>query len=583
MTAPVVPVPSASAPAAAPARSRPWLGVAVVATLFAVIVLAALISNLVQARRVDPLTYPPLVRLKNEIALHPKDEALKERYRVLDNQVRGEYFGRNDFARHGAWMLLAGVVLAVGAFKLATKAEAKPFDPRAHAAPDPWRDNDLSRHGLTVAGVALMGGLVALALAAPPRASGMQPIAVVQDPPVDPAAVARNWATFRGPNAGVAPAAAPTTWDAAAGRNVLWKQPLPQPGINSAVVWDDAVFCTGSDGKAQEVYAFASADGSPRWTAKIPVPPGAKPPDFGDTGNAAPSAATNGNVVVALFGTGALATLSAKDGKVRWTKALGSPESQYGLSASPVIWNDLVIIQVDQAGSEDNKSALLAFDLANGRERWRTKRPGIPNSWSSPVLAKLAGRDQVLTTANPWVVSYDPATGKELWRFSCLGGDVAASAAISNGLVVVGNTASVMQVIKPDGSGDVTSSHGIWPKPYDSDLPDTVSPVADADLIAFISGSGGVTCLDAKTGAKVWDKTYEGAFWASPVLADGKLYLTDRNGLTRVLAWGRELKELSQGNVGEPVSGTPAIVGGRIYLRGEKHLFCIGVLPGVSP
>jgi outer membrane protein assembly factor BamB len=276
-----------------------------------------------------------------------------------------------------------------------------------------------------------------------------------------------------------------------------------------------------------------------------------------------------------LFATGSLAAVSP-EGRILWSKSLGVPDSQYALAASPVIWRDRVLVQLDQGSEADGKSALIAFDLASGRELWRSRRP-TGSTWASPVVADLAGRSQILACGSPHLIAYDPATGAELWRAACLGGEIAPSPAIAGGTVIVANDSAQIACLRPDGSGDVTATHLVWSGT--DGLPDSVSPVADAELVAMLSPGGLLTCLDAKTGAKLWEHEFAAQFTASLIVAGGRLYATKASGLTHIVAWAREFAEIGSGSLGEEISTTPAIVGGRIFLRGKTSLFCIEARP----
>ena len=557
-------------------RQHSWTTVGIIAVLFSVVVAGAMLANLRQLRAADPLQAGDLASLKAELALSPKDEALKTRIRDYDLSVRRTWFTRDAIADRGAWLLLAGVVVAIGALKLARRIEDKPFDPRGQAAPDVAREAAQGRWGVAAGGLALLGGMLALGSAAPtaPTAPSL-PVKVVAAPP-DTAAFARNWPGFRGPAAGLAQGDAPTSWNAAADTNLRWKTALPLPGFNSPAVWDDTVYATGSDGAKQEVYALDAASGARRWTCAIPLPAGAKVEPFDSTGFAASSPTTDGRYVVAIFASGALSAVSP-DGIALWSKNLGVPDSQYSFASSPVIWRDRVLVQFDQGGESDGKSALLAFDLATGRELWRTKR-ATGNTWSSPIVAELSGKAQIITTGTTHAIAYDPATGTELWRAACMSGDIAPSPAVSGHHVIIANDRAKIVCLRTDGSGDVTETHLVWSG--EDGLPDTVSPVADGELVAMISPSGLLTCLDAKTGGKVWEHEFSGTFSSSLILAGNKLYATESSGLTHVIAWDRKaFAELGTGEVGEAVTTTPAIVGGRIFVRGKDQLFCLEAKP----
>ncbi|MEK7412238.1 MAG: PQQ-binding-like beta-propeller repeat protein [Planctomycetota bacterium] len=552
-------------------RRIPWLVIAVIAGLFSVMITAAMIANLSHLRSADPLRNGDLAALKAELAQHPKDEALKTKIREHDAAVRSRWFSSVAVGQRGAWLLLLGVALTVLAVKQGLRAQEAPFDPRPVPPPNPTRVVAMSRWGLAAGGIVLAIGLLLLGGQPTPESQSSGEVTVRSQP--SPAELARNWPSFRGSASGLAAGAAPIAWDAVAGTGVLWKIEPPLPGLSSPVVWGDTVYVSGSDGKNQEISAYASATGDRRWSCRIPLPAGAVVEAYEATGHAAPTPVTDGQVVVGVFASGVLAAVSC-DGRLLWSQSLGIPDNSYSLAASPVIWQDRVIMQLDQGAVEDGRSALLAFDLSNGRKLWRTARP-VAASWASPLVTTLAGRAQVITCSDPWVISYDPAQGREWWRAKVLSGEVSSSPTVAGGCVIAVKPNAELVAIRPDGSGDVTASHIAW-RGEDS-VPDMSSPTGDATMLALFNGD--MLCCDAVTGTKLWQHPGTNAVIASPIIADGRLYVIDETGSTTIFAWDRSLKVLGTAHFGEKISSTPAVVDGRIYVRGDKHLFCIGSAP----
>ena len=180
--------------------------------------------------------------------------------------------------------------------------------------------------------------------------------------------------------------------------------------------------------------------------------------------------------------------------------------------------------------------------------------------------------DQIVTSANPWVIAYEPLTGKEIWRVECLTGDVAPSPAFADGLVFVCNQGAVLAAIRP-GKGNVTETNIVWTN--EDGLADTCSPVSNGEYVFSIDASV-VMCFDAKSGKLLWDKEYDDIFRCSPVIVGKSLYITDEKGVTHVLEVGDTPHEIAASPLGERSDATPAFLDGRIYIRGKKHLFCIG-------
>jgi outer membrane protein assembly factor BamB len=405
--------------------------------------------------------------------------------------------------------------------------------------------------------------------------AGMADIEIKGGPSVQD--LAKYWNVFRGPYAGLAGGTKyPMTWDAASKKNVLWKSPIPLKAPNSPIVWNGRVFMSGANATTREVYAYDADTGKLLWQKPVRVKDAspAEPPDVTEeAGHAASTMATDGQRVFAIFANGDVAAFDF-DGKPLWARNLGRPENAYGYSSSLATYKNLLLVQYDQgARAEEKLSALLALNVETGKTVYRLPRP-VPASWASPLVINTGGRDEVILAANPFVISYDPASGKELWRTECLSGDVAPSPCFAGGLVVVAMDGAGTFAIRPGDSSDGVAGEIVWKS--DDWPPDTVSPASDGQLVWLVSGSGMLACLDLKTGAKVYEHDLGMPCNSSPVVVGQAVYLTDTAGVTHIFSTGRAFKPLGTGKVGEPVYGTPALVEGRVYLRGERSLFAIG-------
>ena len=386
-----------------------------------------------------------------------------------------------------------------------------------------------------------------------------------------------NWPCFRGPGgAGVSTATnIPTHWDGLSGAGILWKSPVPLAGNNSPIVWEDHVFISGAKDNELEVYCFDSSSGQRLWMGTVPMSKPRSGKDFEvleDTGLAAPTMVTDGKRVCAIFATGDMACFNFQ-GQRLWTRGLGIPDSIYGYASSLAIYRNLAIVQYDQAGPEDGESELLALDMASGNIVWRTKRP-VANSWSSPIVTKIEGRDTIVTCADPWVIAYDPATGAELWRMDCLSGDIAASPVCANGRVFAIEPYSHLVAIDPNGRGELSEAHQLWVN--EDSGPDICSPVSDGEMIYLLTTDGVLSCCRTSDGRTLWEEDLRENFFASPCLVDGRLYLLDDKGSMSIAQGGAEYKLLGKSALGEACHASPAFADSRIYIRGEKHLFCIG-------
>ncbi|MBI3944969.1 MAG: PQQ-binding-like beta-propeller repeat protein [Armatimonadetes bacterium] len=565
---------------------------AAVGAVLACLAAGLLLANHLGSGALEPLTAPRMLALKDTLAKQPEDRSLKEGIRRLDRRVREDYFGRKAFAGQGNLLLLGSVLLFLASAKIAKQLGKRVPKPSPLEVEDTWSSAGRGRRSVAVAGVVATLGLAAMALgsrrdvaleyAKAVGVTGQRVRAASGYPSAQD--LAANWPMFRGPGArGTAGEGRfPTRWDGAKGQGILWKAPVPLPGKNSPVVWGGRVFCSGADEKQREVYCFDANSGKLLWKGALGMaaPAGAAPggdasapsvPE--DTGYAACTMAVDGRRVYAVFATGHLGAFDL-EGTLVWMRNLGTPDNMYGHASSLAMWRDRLIVQYDQgAAAEDGKSALLALDSATGETVWEAKRP-VPNSWSTPIVADTGKGEQIVASGSPWVIAYDPATGKETWRADCLGGDVAPTPVHANGVVYVANTGSNAAAIRTGGTGDVTRSGVVWTA--QDGLPDIISPLCAGDLLFLTMSEGLVTCLAAADGRLVWEHDFMTSFRSSPTLVGGTIYLTDLEGVTRLFEAGRTFKDVGTANLGEDVESTPAFVGGRIYIRGKSNLYCIG-------
>ncbi len=409
-----------------------------------------------------------------------------------------------------------------------------------------------------------------------------QPATSVEKEEFSSEAYLAAWPRFRGPEGtGIARAAIrATAFDGAKGSGVVWKTPVPLSGNSSAVVWGKRVFVTGATETKREVYCFDADDGRLLWSQAVEAASGTPPKVLDATGYAAPTAAADGYRVYAIFADGSLAAFTL-DGRPVWQKQLGVPENSYGHAASLLTVGPLLIVPFDQGHKAgEAKSRLLAMDSRSGEIVWEAKRE-VPNSWTTPLAAQIAGRMQLITAADPWAISYNPQDGHELWRAKVLRQDVGPSPTFFADRVYTVSEFPALTAIKADGEGDLTrdketsKKYVLWKG--EDNLPDTASPLAVERWVFIVSSNGILTCYDANSGEMLWDKEFEdSAFSASPAWADEKLFLIDTTGR----AWwiepsDTEGKIVVECSLGEGCVSSPAWQPGRIYLRGKKHLFCL--------
>lgn len=596
---------------------------AVFAGIFCIAVALLLLLNFVQLSKNDPIESKALQALVERLKEEPNNDELKTEIRNFDLLARKAYFNSQWQVKTGACLLLFGVVVLALALRSYYSLKSK------IEQPDPVLENEIASRILAQKGIIIVG-VVVLALAfgasfltvnhlnsyqvetetaqaeTTPQDQGIQVIEVgevpqeaasdtlpvengsVQEQQISPAEsqpvadpttaetvpsgftladLQKNHNSFRGPLAqGVSyHKNIPTQWDGVAGTNVLWKSPIPKRGYNSPVIWGDKLFIAGADNQSREVYCYNRADGKLLWTGKadnIPGSPAVPPKVTEDTGLSAPTLTTDGKRVFAIFATGDLIAFDMA-GKRIWAKNLGIPDNHYGHSSSLITWSNKLFVQYDT----NRGGKVFAFDAASGETVWETVRKA-KISWASPVLASVNGKYQLVLTADPIVAGYDVETGKELWALDCMMGEVGPSVAFSDGIVVAANEYARMVAI------DSKTGSKIWEN--DEYLPEASSPVASNGLLVIATSYGVLVCYDLKTGEQYWEHDVGKTLYSSPMIADGKIFMMDNDGVMRIYHFGKEMKLIAENKLGEHAGTTPAFADGKIYIRGDKNLYCIG-------
>lgn len=421
---------------------------------------------------------------------------------------------------------------------------------------------------------------------------------------------AQNWPAFRGTNAsGVAEGAKPPiAWDVEKSTNVLWRTAIPGLSHASPIVWDNHIYlitAVSADTKAGFVakdrgislsndtaphiwmiYALDKQSGKILWSNKAyEGVPRAKRHVKATQANSTP--VTDGRYVVALFGSEGLACYDTK-GKLLWKQDLGvlnpglwdDKESSWGHSSSPVIYRDLVIVQADG----HKQSFIAAFNLKDGKQAWRVERNEI-TSWATPTIYQGKDRVELIANGGRFIRGYDPLTGKELWRFSDNDTQVKMQAPlVAHDLIYITGgypPGRAMYAFRPGAVGDISLKSGedknaflAWSTSKGS--PYTPTPIIYGDLMYALSDNGVFSAYDAKTGEVVYQQRLPSSFSASPVPADGRLYLPSEDGDIFVVKAGRQYELLSRNTMGQPVMATPAISQGMLIVRGQDAIYALG-------
>ncbi|HSE37783.1 MAG TPA: PQQ-binding-like beta-propeller repeat protein [Blastocatellia bacterium] len=424
--------------------------------------------------------------------------------------------------------------------------------------------------------------------------------------------VVSNWPSFRGDHAaGVADGAnLPEQWDAEKGVNIKWKARIPGLSHSSPVVWEDRIFVTTAissrgnatfrrglygDGDASDdrsshqwkLYSIDKKTGKILWEQiAFEGEPREKRHIKSTYANATP--ATDGRYVVAFFGSQGLYAYDLK-GRLIWKKDLGRinagaydlPEYEWGTASSPIIYKDLAIVQCDQ----QKGAFLIAVDLKTGKTVWQTSREELP-SWGTPTIYPGKKRVELITNASNFIRGYDPESGKELWRLGGSSKITAPTPVFSEDLIVVASgrrPEAPIFVIRAGANGDITlageqksSAHVAWTRQRSGSYMPT--PLIYQGYLYVLQNQGILACYDLPTGEQKYQERipHQGSgFSASPVAADGKIYLSSEDGDIFVVKAGPKFELAGTNRIGQPLMATPAISDGVMFVRAQNDLFAI--------
>jgi len=502
-----------------------------------------------------------------------------EQISTFDLYARRAFFGNQEQRRTGGLLLLTCAVVCFVALKFSNRWKPKLPVVGKSEKEDHWELNAQFRQLMAGTGIFLVVISLFLAFAVQSDLSTvLEQTSRLPEDKVVPQVIASemsnlrlseafvaNWPGLRGPGGiGVAHFSnAPTRWNVETSEGILWKAEVPVHGFNSPIVWGKQVFMSGADEEGQEVFCFDADTGEQLWTKTVET--AVEFPDVSeDTGYAAPTMATDGKHVFAIFATGELAAFDFEGNPV-WQKNLGSPKNPYGMGSSLISDGARLFVQYDHQDAQK----VLAFDGETGEQVWQMARTHI--SWSSPALIETESGLQLILNDEENVTAYDPNTGKMLWTVKCLGGEVAPSPAFNGkDLVFVANEYAQACALKLTGG----TPEILWE--YDEYMPEISSPVAAETLFFIATSAGDMVCLDAVTSEVKWEQEFDEGFMSSPVLVGDRIYAIDLDGVVHIFAADIEYKEIGTIEMGEPVYATPAFMDGRIYIRGDENLYCIG-------
>jgi outer membrane protein assembly factor BamB len=398
-------------------------------------------------------------------------------------------------------------------------------------------------------------------------------------------AFAENWPQWRGPllNGISNEKNLPTRWTAE--ENITWKLPLPAWSGSTPIIWGEYIFLNVADGDNLYLWCVDRTKVTPLWKKLL----GSGNTKMRKQNMSSPSPVTDGSGIYVMTGTGVLKGFDLK-GNELWARDVQKDYGRFGLNwgyaSSPLLYQDSLFVQVLHGMRTDDPSYVLRIDKKTGKTLWKVDRATTavmesPDSYTTPALLKYGQAVEIVITGGDCVTGHDPATGKELWRAWGLNprnnGNyrIVASPVVYDGIIYAPTRVRPLLALKPGGRGDVTESHRLWAFENGPDVP---TPVTDGKYFYSVRDNGVMWCLDAKTGAAIWSdqRLKPGTYSSSPVLADGKLYITNEDGMTSVVKAGPQFEILAENPLNDYCLSSPAISEGQIFIRTAQHLFCIG-------
>jgi outer membrane protein assembly factor BamB len=376
----------------------------------------------------------------------------------------------------------------------------------------------------------------------------------------------------------------PTKWNGETGENILWKVLTPGGGHSSPIVWDDHLFLTACDDATQErlLVAYDKTTGEKRWQQTVLKAPLEKKHALNSFASGTP--ATDGKLIYVTFLAPEFSSLTERtpgdmvvaaydfSGRQKWLVCPGRFASVHGFCSSPVLFEDMVILN----GDHDGDSYVVALNKHTGEQVWKFDRVHKTRSYCTPIIREIDGRTQMIFSGSKCVTSLDPRTGREHWSMQGPTEQFVASLVYNGKLLFL--TAGFPQrhvlAIKPDGHGDVTETHIAWRSQKGASY--VPSPIACGDYFLVASDEGIGSCFEAETGERQWQQRLGKHYSASLVTAGGLVYFLADDGIMKVVRPGKKLEVVAENPLGEYIYASPAISDGRLYLRGEKHLICVG-------
>ena len=394
-----------------------------------------------------------------------------------------------------------------------------------------------------------------------------------------------NWPQWRGPamNGVSNEKNLPLRWTPE--ENIAWKLALPGVSGSTPIVWRDRVFLNVAEGDDLYLWCIDRTKGALAWKKLL----GSGNVKMRKHNMSSPSPVTDGKSVYVMTGTGVLKGFDFM-GKELWGRDLQREYGAFGLNwgyaSSPLLTDDALYVQVLHGMRTDDPSYVMRLDKATGKTIWKVDRPTdaiteSPDSYTTPALVRHGKTVELVVTGGDCVTGHDLASGKELWRANGLNPDnnpsyrIVASPVVFNEIIYAPTRVRPLLALKAGGRGDVTTSHLLWSTKNGPDVP---TPVTDGQYFYVVNDRGIMWCLDAKTGKEIYgpQRIKPGTYSSSPVLADGKIYVTNEEGLTSVVKAGPAFEVLAENPLSDYTLSSPAISDGQIFIRTATNLYAIG-------
>lgn len=380
------------------------------------------------------------------------------------------------------------------------------------------------------------------------------------------------WPGWRGPRGdGTTTQTLPLKWSTT--HNIAWKVSIPGKGHSSPIVWGERLFLTTCVESTKErcLLCLDRLSGKLLWQRTVLTAPLEDKHKLNSFASSTP--VTDGRHVWVTFLDYPHLRVYCYDfeGNLIWTTAPGEFHSKHGFCSSPVLFRDLVIVNGDQ----DAEAYLVALDKATGKERWRTDRPNRTRSYCVPLIVEAAGKTQMVLTGSKCVASYDPATGKQHWLMDGPTEQFVASMVYRHGLFCLtgGYPDFHLMALRPDGVGTLGREHVVWHERRGAAY--VPSPVAVGDWLFVVSDHGVASCLELKTGKRLWMERLGRRFSAAPIATPSHVYFPDDDGITHVVRAGPKFAVVSRNHLEDECYASPAVAEGCLYIRTLGYLWCV--------